>query len=513
MRFHLLYVSSVSACFEVENENPYYAETPFDVSLNGKLVLEKIRTNIFSLFDLRPDTGYQAAIGEDEVSFQTKAETACLSVRDFGARGDMVTDDTQAIQNAILACPDGGRVKIPAGTYRVRPLMLRSNMTLELRKGAVLRGDVQEEHYPILPGDIRDADTGRNMIISMWEGEPHPSHQSLLSAYYAHDFAVIGQGIIDGNAQNSSWWKNVNERNVARPRLVYLHECEDVVFHGITGRNSPSWNFHPFLCKKLGFYDTAVEAPKDSPNTDGSDPEACDQVQYIGMRFSVGDDAIAIKSGKMYFGMKYKIPSSNIVIRNCLMEYAHGAVVLGSEMGGGVRDLSVSQCLFSHTDRGVRIKTRRGRGKYAVVDEVTFENIRMDNVMCPLVINMYYFCGQDGHADYVASKTPQPVDDTTPFLGSFTFRDMECTDCEWAAGYFYGLPEQPVRSITIEDVHFSYKEDAKKGQPAMMEDCKAMARKGLYFNNVNSVHLKNVTLEGQKGKELITEHVKEVVRE
>ncbi len=513
MRFHLLYASSVSACFELENTAPYYADAPYTVTVDRAPALEGVRTNVFSLFDLRPDTEYTVGIEDDTVTFRTRGETACLSVRDFGARGDVATDDTKAIQNAILACPDGGRVKIPAGTYRVRPLMLRSNITLELRKGAVLRGDTHEENYPVLPGDIRDADTGRNMIISMWEGDPRPSHQSLLSAYYAHNVDIIGQGIIDGNAQNSSWWQNVKERHIARPRLVYLHECENITFHGVTGRNSPAWNFHPFLCKHIGFYDTAVEAPKDSPNTDGTDPEACDDVRYIGMRFAVGDDAIAIKSGKMYFGMKYKIPATNTVIRNCLMEYAHGAVVLGSEMAGGVRDLQVSQCLFSHTDRGVRIKTRRGRGKYSVVDGVEFENVRMDNVMCPLVVNMYYFCDPDGHTEFVSSKKVQPVDDTTPYLGALTFRDMECTDCEWAAGYFYGLPEQPVGSVTIENVHFTFKAGAKKGQPAMMEDCKEVARMGLYFNNVQSVHLKNVTMEGQKGKEVITEHVKEVTRE
>ena len=92
-------------------------------------------------------------------------------------------------------------------------------------------------------------------------------------------------------------------RKIARPRLVFFNHCEDITFHGITGRNSASWNFHPFFSKRVHFYNTAVEAPKDSPNTDGTDPESCDDVAYIGMRFSVGDDAIAIKAGKVYMGV------------------------------------------------------------------------------------------------------------------------------------------------------------------------------------------------------------------
>ena len=94
----------------------------------------------------------------------------------------------------------------------------------------------------------------------------------------------------------------MKKRTIGRPRLVFLNQCKDVTFHGITGRNSASWNFHPFFSKNVFFYDITVQAPKDSPNTDGTDPESCDNVKYIGVRFSVGDDAIAIKAGKVYMG-------------------------------------------------------------------------------------------------------------------------------------------------------------------------------------------------------------------
>lgn len=104
-------------------------------------------------------------------------------------------------------------------------------------------------------------------------------------------------------------------------------------------------------------------SPKNSPNTDGCDPESCENVDILGVYFSVGDDCIAIKSGKIYMGRTYKTPSSGFNIRNCSMNFGHGAVVLGSEMSGGIRDIKVSQCIFNQTDRGLRIKTRRGRGK------------------------------------------------------------------------------------------------------------------------------------------------------
>ena len=510
MKFHLLYVSSVSACFELENTSPYYAGDTFEVTVNGAPALEGVRTNVFSLFDLQPGTEYCVAIGQESLTFSTKSETACLNVADFGAVGDGQTDDTAAIQSAINLCAVGGRVLVPAGTYYVRPLVLKSHMTLELKKDAVLLADTCEEHYPILPGEIHDAQTGTEIQVSSWEGNPFPCRQSFISAYHAEDIAIVGQGTIDGNAPNSSWWVDVKKRKIGRPKLVFLNQCENVRFHGILGRNSACWNFHPFFSKNIYFYNIAVEAPQDSPNTDGTDPESCDDVRYIGVRFSVGDDAIAIKAGKMYMGMKYKTPATRHVVRNCLMEYAHGAMVLGSEMSGGVKDLTVSQCYFKHTDRGLRIKTRRGRGKYAVIDGVEFSNIRMDNVMVPLVMNMYYFCDPDGHEEIVWSKEMHPVDDSTPYLGHFTFRDMECTDCEWAAGYFYGLPEQPIGQVDIENVNFTFKEDAQIGRPAMMDYVDPVRKLGLYFNYVNKVNLKNVSMSGQDGQRLITINVDEV---
>ena len=510
MKFHLLYASSVSACFELENTSPYYAEDAYDVAVNGAPALLGVRTNVFSLFDLQPETQYCVAIGEESISFATAAETGCVSVKDFGAVGDGAADDTAAIQNAISCCPAGGRVTVPAGTYWVRPLVLKSDITLELKKDALLLADTCEEHYAILPGEILDAQTGRELQVSSWEGDPFPCRQSFISAHYAKNIHIVGQGIIDGNAVNADWWVDVKKRKIGRPKLVFLNQCENVIFHGILGRNSACWNFHPFFSKHIAFYHTAVEAPKDSPNTDGTDPESCDDVRYIGMRFSVGDDAIAIKAGKVYMGMKYQTPATNHLVRNCLMEYAHGAMVLGSEMSGGVKDLTVSQCYFKHTDRGLRIKTRRGRGKYAVIDGVEFSNIKMENVMTPMVMNMYYFCDPDGHEEIVWSKEPHPIDDGTPYLGRFLFRDMECTDCEWAAGYFYGLTEQPIGSVSIENVSFTFKEDASSGMPAMMDYIEPECKRGLYFNCVKQVNLKNVTMSGQTGDRLITINVDEV---
>lgn len=154
----------------------------------------------------------------------------------------------------------------------------------------------------------------------------------------------------------------------------------------------------------LKFYGLTINNPSDSPNTDGLDPESCKNVDIVGVKFSLGDDCIAVKSGKIYMGKKYRTPSENIHIRQCLMENGHGAVTVGSEMAGGVKNLVVEECRFYDTDRGLRIKTRRGRGKDAVLDQIIFRKIDMDQVMTPFVINCFYFCDPDGKTEFVQSR-------------------------------------------------------------------------------------------------------------
>ncbi len=509
---NLLFTSSVSACIECVNDKPYFSEAPYDVTLNGKTVLRSIDTNVFSLFDLEPDTEYTASTPYGEISFTTKAESACFNVRDFFAQGNGVTDDTDAIQAAIDCCPDYGRVFLPAGAYKSRPITLRSHITLEVKLGAVFLADDRMDVYPLLPGEIRD-NRGAMRQISSWEGVPVPCRKSIFSAHYAEDITITGQGTVDGAGGTAGWWVNPKQHKAGRSRLMFFAHCRNVTVHGIHGANSPSWHFHPYFCRDVSFLDMSISAPKDSPNTDGINPESCGGVRIIGVRFSVGDDAIAIKSGKMYMGMTYKTPASRHTIRNCLMEFAHGAVVLGSEMSGGVKELNVSQCVFRNTDRGLRIKTRRGRGKYGVIDGVVFSNIEMDGVLTPIVINMFYFCDPDGHEEIVWSKEKHPIDDSTPRLGAFTFKNITCRNCEWAAAYCYGLPERPIEEITLENVSFAFRENASSGHSAMMDFVPECCREGLHMHNVGLISLKNVHIEGHTGDRLILDNVREVSAE
>lgn len=502
--FKQLFVSGTTACFELENTNPYYAPEKYRVTVNGVITDKIWESNVFSLFNLQPDTTYVIGTTLDSatLTIHTDKESGVVNVKDLGAKGDGVTEDTYYVQMAIDSCPKGGRVVIPEGSYYVRPIVLKSDITIEIQKGGELLGDIVEEHYPYVPAKIEHED-GTEEILATWEGNPYPSHQSFVSAYKQNNIKIVGEGAINGNADHSTWWATPKGRAVARPRLVTLNKCENVVFHGVTCKNSAAWNLHPFFSKNLGFYDIRVQNPYTGPNTDGLDPESCDNVNIIGCVFSVGDDCVALKAGKLYMGAKYKTPANHHTIRNDLFQDGHGAIVLGSEISGGVKNLSVCQCVFKHTDRGLRIKTRRGRGKDSIIDGVVFENIKMINVITPFVINMYYFCDPDGHTEYVWSRKKQPVGDDTPYLGKFLFKNIECTDCECMCAYFDGLVEQPVKEVVIENVSFSFKADAKPFKPAMLEFVRDYCKEGIYIDNVENVILKNVTFDGVEGDTII----------
>lgn len=510
-------VTSRSAVIEIPDGGKYFSVTKYRILLNGRAALTTERT-IVSLYDLKPDTDYTVEVLEGtqrrgRACFRTAHEYVTLDVRRFGARGDGVHDDTQAIQAAVLACPGEGRVLIPAGTYRIVSLFLKSHVRIELEEGAELLAFTDRERFPVFPGMIQGYDQGQEYNLGSWEGNPLPMYTGILCGVDVEDVVIYGRGTINGNASRENWWKDPKKYgDVFRPRLIFLNGCRNVTLQGVTCRNSPSWTLHPYFSTDLRFIDLNVLNPADSPNTDGCDPESCKNVEILGVRFSLGDDCIAVKSGKIYMGRKYKRPSENIRIRQCLMEDGHGAVTLGSEMAGGVLNLTVEDCIFRHTDRGLRVKTRRGRGKDAVLDNIIFRNLELDHVMTPLVVNSFYFCDPDGRTPYVQSREAYPVDDRTPSVKRLVFEDMRCTNCHVAAAYFEGLPEAKIQELVMRNISFSYAEDAKSDVPAMSVGVQKSSRRGIFAANVSRLVLENVTLEGQDGEPWELENVEEIVR-
>jgi polygalacturonase len=508
MEVKLLMKSARVAVIELSDGGIYETLEPYDIYVNGRKQLTST-TVITSIHDLKPETDVEIVVknraGEElsSIGFTTDREFVTLNVRDFGAAGDGQQDDTEYIQAAIMACPDESRVLIPKGEYRIRSLFLKSRLRLELAEGAVLKADTERSHYPVFPAVIESYDETDEYILGTWEGNPLPMFAGIITGIDVDGVLLYGKGIIDGCASKENWWQNPKVMRTAfRPRLFFLSHSRNVTVQGLTFRNSPSWTIHPYFSNELAFYNLSVENPFDSPNTDGLDPESCKNVTIEGVRFSLGDDCIAVKSGKIYMGRKYKTPSENILIRQCLMENGHGAVTIGSEMAGGVKDLKVEECIFRHTDRGLRIKTRRGRGQDAILDDISFYRIRMDHVMTPFVINCFYFCDPDGRTAYVQSRDAYPVDERTPFVKHLCFEDIIAHNCHVAAAFFEGLPEQKIEEIILRRIEVDFAAEPRKGVPAMSNGVEPCVKKGIFARNVGHLLLDDVEITGQEGEVL-----------
>ncbi|PRY77697.1 polygalacturonase [Yoonia maritima] len=411
---------------------------------------------------LEPDTNYEFRAAMGVATFQTPPCAGLIDLTDFGAATGSV-DNAPAFAAAIDALPIGGTLYVPAGRYVAKPIFLRSDMTLYLAKGAEIAAPGDRTDWPILP-----AWDENGVNVGTWEGLPEASFASPITAIGCENLTITGLGRIDGGGDSGDWWSWPKETRdgARRPRTLFLAHCQNVTLSGITVANSPSWTVHPFHCSNLTAAAMFIQNPPDSPNTDGFNPESCVDTQVVGLRISVGDDCIAVKAGKRQKGdNRHLAPTTRLTIRNCLMERGHGAVVLGSEMSGDITDVTITRCTFDGTDRGVRIKTRRGRG--GKVARIALDMVHMENVATPLAVNAFYFCDPDGRSDAVQTRDPAPVDETTPLVTDITLRNVMAKGVQHAAAALIGLPEAPIIGISVDGFWVSYDPNATPGVPVM----------------------------------------------
>lgn len=376
----------------------------------------------------------------------------------------------------------GGTIFFPAGVYFTGPIELKSNITLYLDNGALLKFSDNFDHY--LP-----------MVKSRWEGVRVKTFKSPIYAIDAENVAIAGYGKLDG--QGERWWKTVYEpkgedlskyeqifikenqdllttntyikqkRKFFRPPMVMFYNCKNVDITGVSFTNPPFWTIVPTFCDDVVIDGITIENPGHSPNTDGIDPSSCRNVRISNSHITVGDDCIVIKSGRDDDGRAANRPTENITITNCTMLRGHGGVVIGSEMSGSVRRVTISNCVFEGTDRGIRLKTMRGRG--GAIENVCVSNIMMSNI------------GKEGimmNMRYGASEV-EPVSERTPSIRGISFSNVQIVNSQ-AAITLKGLPERAVEEVSFADIKI---------------DCK----RGIVVENAKNISFSNIEMSISKG--------------
>ncbi len=384
------------------------------------------------------------------------------NVTSFGAKNDGSEKATQAIKQAIEAASEagGGTVFFPAGDYITGPIYLKSHITLHLDAGAYVRfSDNFDDYLPF--------------VQSRYEGLMTRSFSPLIYAYEEENIAITGRGTLDG--QGREWWLQAERLGGDMERLNGYHEryqkenqdtlnqyspfqakkgflrppfiqpffCKNVRIEGVTIVNSPFWTVTPEFCENVTISQVTINNPP-SPNTDGINPSSCSNVHISDCHISVGDDCITIKSGKNESGRMMARPASNYTITNCTMLSGHGGVVIGSEMSGGVQKITISNCVFDGTDRGIRIKSTRGRG--GIVEDIRVDNVIMKNIKKEAIrLNMFY-----------AQVPEEPVSERTPVFRNIHFSNISAEAN--VAVELIGLPEMPIDHISFSDMTFTSNE-------------------------------------------------------
>lgn len=395
-------------------------------------------------------------------------------------------DWTEAFRAAVrdIKSDGGGTLTVPPGLYETHSIELTGNMTLSVENGAVIR--------------FSDDISAYEHVTLDFEGSPCEAAMPLIFARNVKNVTLTGGGTLDGNG--FKWWKAHRAHSLAfaRPYLICFDSCENVVAENLTLINSPVWTVHPLNCNRVTLRGLTICNPSDSPNTDGIDPDYSSNVLIDGCLIDVGDDCIAIKSGTEDASIHRA--TENVIISNCHMLNGHGALVLGSEMSGDVRNVTMSNCVFRNTDRGMRIKTRRGRG--GTVSGIMMKNVIMDGVMCPFVINMRYYCGKGGKEPVVSAPEAMPFGAGTPAVSDVYISDVTCVNCVSAAGFIEGLPESIVERIHFSNVSVSMLPGAEERLAAMTLTCHPTASEGFFVKCARDVSFSNVSLRGVKGESL-----------
>jgi polygalacturonase len=381
----------------------------------------------------------------------------------YGARADGRTKDTDAIQKAIDICAmkGGGMVTLAKGIYLTAPITLKNNITLDIAAGATLLGSPDHADYP--PTTVFNA----------------PGRQSLITATRAHGVAITGKGTIDGNG--SSWWhgeggerpSGIMGHVVFRPRLIVFDHSWYIRMSDVTVQNSPSWQIVPYYSNDVVIRNIKVLAPPDSPNTDAIDPFSSSNVVIDHVTADVGDDNIAIKSGKID-SPGPDDPSQNITITDCIFLHGHG-LSIGSELSGGARNIRAERIHFKGTDQGIRIKSNRDRGHD--VSGLFFKDIDMEDVGTGILISEYY-----PNVEPPADNRPVATGRLTPFFHDFHFENVSVRSSK-VAGVVFGLPEAPVKALVMKNVRLS-------------------GTKGLTIANAQGVVLQGVTVTAAQGKNI-----------
>jgi polygalacturonase len=377
-----------------------------------------------------------------------------FNIQDYGARNDGSASATASIRAAIQAAKaaGGGTVYVPAGKYLTGPIELVSNLVLDIDAGAVLQFEASRTDLTYTKGRME----GTECIT------PIP----LIGGHDLENVTIRGRGTI--TTDNAQWLALVRQPDAAaartvlggilralnlkqavppedfqkaapglRPSFIRTMESKNILIDGIHIKGSSMWTIHILYSQNVVIRNVTIETFPGA-NTDGMDIDSSQDVLISNCYLDTGDDGICLKSGKDADGLRVNRPTANVAITNCTVHHAHGAVTLGSETSGGFHNIVASNIVCQGTQKGVRIKSTRGRGN--VIENVRFDHWTMDSVEEAINVTNYYTRGPE-----------EPVSERTPVFRNIVISNMTINNSPLMIN-IEGLPEMPISGLQISNV-------------------------------------------------------------
>lgn len=394
------------------------------------------------------------------------ADAEDFSIVDFGAQDGGEVVNTKPIQQAIDAAESagGGRVVVPAGTFKTGALFLKPNVELQLSKGAVLLGSTELKDYP--------------KRMTRIEGHFEPWRPALINAEGVPTVCITGGGTLDGNGKPfwAAFWKRRKENpkctnlEVERPRLIFIDGATEVEVSGIHLKNSGFWNLHLYRCQNVLVKGVTITAPHGdppqitdvkqpwdeisidrAPSSDGIDVDSCRNVTIRGCTISVGDDCIALKGSKGPLAMEDESspPVENVLVTDCNFVNGHGMLTCGSE-ATIVRNVTVRNSSVGSGVPVVRLKLRPDTPQ--LYENFVFENLTLDGAQALFDVKPWtQFFDLGDHEPPVS------------IVQNVVLRNIQGT--ARSIGELRGNPGDTIQNVTIDNVSITTRRDSFRHAP------------------------------------------------
>jgi polygalacturonase len=416
-----------------------------------------------------------------------------FNVREFGAKGDGKTLDTVAVQSAIDAAhkDQGGTVLIPAGTFVVGTIELKSNVTLKLAVQGRLLGSDKPEHYRAGNGI---PESNGNIVM--------------ISAAHAENVVIEGPGTIDGNGAKFFTGKgdmtgpgqNSAEGYFRRPHLLVFYQCKNLSIRNLFLTASAYHCSRILECERV-FLDSVRIYNRVNLNNDGFHINSSQYVHIVNCDVACQDDACALFGSNKF-----------VTITNCTFSTRWSVFRFG---GGEAENITISNCVIYDTF-GCPIKMRCGaRSRF---ENISFSNLIMKNVTGPITV------GLDSARRNSASNQSTPpankgVVRNISFNGIRGFvvgEGRQHPDLPWPQKFrpgetrhcivINGVGDDVIENVSFQDIHFTF-----EGGGTALEAAAEVPRiageyfeigtppaYGLYARNVRGLMINNVRFEVSK---------------